>query len=196
MNRAALFCDETIDYRIPEEPDAGDIVTLRFRTAKDDADYVCVVICGLNIKIGMKKAESRGRFDYYECKLPVGEDVLYFYYEVTKNDEVCKYNRLGVSEDMELKRMFRITPGFHVPEWIKGAVMYQIFVDRFRNGDKTNDVVSDEYVYIGFPVKKVDKWGEDLSVYDVDRFYGGDIQGIIDQLIIAENAERLKESEM
>lgn len=182
MNRAALFCDETMDYRIPAEPDTGDIVTLRFRTAKDDADYVCVVICGLNLRIGMKKVENRGRFDYYECKFPAGEDVLYFYFEITKRGEVCKYNRLGVSDDMELKRMFRITPGFHVPEWIKGAVMYQIFVDRFRNGDKTNDVVSDEYVYIGFPVKKVEKWNEGLSVYDVDRFYGGDIQGIWDKL--------------
>lgn len=182
MNRAALFCDETIDYRIPAEPDTGDIVTLKFRTAKDDADQVCVVICGSNKKIEMKKVEDRGRFDYYECKLPVEEEVLYFYFEITSGDEVCKYNRLGVSEDMGLKRMFRITPGFHVPEWIKGAVMYQIFVDRFRNGDKNNDVVSDEYVYIGFPVKKVDKWGDEISVYDVDRFYGGDIQGIWDKL--------------
>ena len=29
--------------------------------------------------------------------------------------------------------------------------MYQIFVDRFCNGDPTNDVQSCEYVYIGKP---------------------------------------------
>lgn len=60
--------------------------------------------------------------------------------------------------------------------------MYQIFVDRFNNGDPTNDVLGDEYVYIGFPVTKVEKWNEQLSVLDVDRFYGGDIQGIWDKL--------------
>ena len=59
--------------------------------------------------------------------------------------------------------------------------MYQIFVDRFNNGDPTNDVLGDEYVYIGFPVTKVEKWDERLSVLDVDRFYGGDIQGIWDK---------------
>ena len=182
MNRAALFCDETIDYRIPAEPDTGDTVTLRFRTAKDDADYVCVVICGQNVRIGLKKVESRGWFDYYECKLPVGEDALHFYFEITSGEDMCRYNRLGVSDDMGLRRMFTITPGFHVPDWAKGAVMYQIFVDRFCNGDPTNDVVSDEYVYIGFPVEKVDRWNAGLSVLDVDRFYGGDIQGIIDKL--------------
>lgn len=182
MNRAALFCDETIDYRIPAEPDSGDIVTLRFRTAKDDADYVSVVICGLDVKIGLQKVETKGLFDYYECKLPVGEENLFFYFEITQGDEVCHYNRLGVSTDKDLRRMFRITPGFHVPEWSKGAVMYQIFVDRFYNGDPKNDVLTDEYVYIGFPVEKIDDWNAGVSLLDVDRFYGGDIQGIMDKL--------------
>ena len=182
MNRAALFCDETIDYRIPAEPDSGDIVTLRFRTAKDDADYVSVVICGLDVKIGLQKVETKGLFDYYECKLPVGEENHFFYFEITQGDEVCHYNRLGVSTDKDLRRMFRITPGFHVPEWSKGAVMYQIFVDRFYNGDPKNDVLTDEYVYIGFPVEKIDDWNAGVSLLDVDRFYGGDIQGIIDKL--------------
>lgn len=182
MNRAALFCDETIEFRIPAEPDSGDIVTLRFRTAKDDVDHVYAVICGQDEKIELEKAETKGLFDYYECKVPVGEDVLYFYFEIKHGDEVRHYNRLGVSDNKSLRKMFRITPGFHVPEWSKGAVMYQIFVDRFYNGDPKNDVLSDEYVYIGFPVTKVDKWDSGVSLLDVDRFYGGDIQGIIDKL--------------
>ena len=36
---------------------------------------------------------------------------------------------------------FQIMPGFSTPDWAKGAVMYQIFVDRFCNGDKKNDVL-------------------------------------------------------
>ena len=47
MNRQALFTDETQDYRRPEEPDAGETVTLRFRTAKDDVDRV-FYICSLS----------------------------------------------------------------------------------------------------------------------------------------------------
>ena len=170
MNRAALFCDETIEYRIPAEPDSGDMVTLRFRTAKDDADYVKLVICNKGIKIHLKKVETIGAFDYSECQMPVREEVIYFYFEITSGEDICCYNRLGVSEDMKLRRMFRITPGFHVPEWSKGAIMYQIFVDRFYNGDPKNDVLSDEYVYIGFPVTKVDKWDSGVSLLDVDRF--------------------------
>ena len=40
INRQALFSDETQDYRYPEEPDAGETVTLGFRTAKNDVDRV------------------------------------------------------------------------------------------------------------------------------------------------------------
>lgn len=182
MNRAALFCDETIDYRIPAEPEPGDLVTMRFRTAKEDADHVYMVFYGKDEKIELRRAESRGRFDYYETAVSVGETAIRFYFEVVQGEEVCRYNRLGVAEKMERQHMFTITPGFHVPEWAKGALMYQIFVDRFCNGDPSNDVESDEYVYIGFPVMKIDNWEEKLSVLDVDRFYGGDLQGILDKL--------------
>ncbi|MFR3628502.1 MAG: glycoside hydrolase family 13 protein [Lachnospiraceae bacterium] len=182
MEKAALFCDETVEYRCPEEPDPGDLVTLRFRTAKNNADHVSMIICGSGQRIELYKAESRGRFDFYETVISVGKTALRFYFEIKKGREICLYNRLGVTKDIQRQQMFAITPGFHVPDWAKGALMYQIFIDRFCNGDPDNDVVSDEYIYIGFPVMKIDDWREDLSVLDVDRFYGGDLQGIWDKL--------------
>ena len=69
-----------------------------------------------------------------------------------------------------------------MPDWAKGAVMYQIYIDRFCNGDPDNDVTDDEYIYIGFPVMKIDDWSDDPSVMDVERFYGGDLQGVWDKL--------------
>lgn len=36
----------------------------------------------------------------------------------------------------QVRRCFVILPGFVTPAWAKGAVMYQIFVDRFCNGDR------------------------------------------------------------
>ena len=182
MIKAALFCDETKEYRCPEEPDAGDEVRLRFRTAADDVERVVLVLPDENRRIELEKTASAGRFDYYETMFAVGDAPILFYFEIISGNEVCTYTRLGLSDNLERQCMFEITPGFHVPEWAKGAVMYQIFVDRFCNGDPSNDVVSDEYVYIGFPVSKVENWEEGLSVLDVDRFYGGDLKGILDKL--------------
>lgn len=43
MNKAALFCDGTEGYVYPPEPKENELVTFRFRTAKDDADRVGLV---------------------------------------------------------------------------------------------------------------------------------------------------------
>ena len=71
---------------------------------------------------------------------------------------------------------------FTAPDWAKGAVMYQIYTDRFCNGDPDNDVQTGEYFYIGEQVQHVDDWYRDPQPMDVREFYGGDIQGIIDKL--------------
>ena len=43
MNKAALFCDGTEGYVYPPEPKENELVTFRFRTAKDDGDRVGLV---------------------------------------------------------------------------------------------------------------------------------------------------------
>jgi alpha-glucosidase len=92
------------------------------------------------------------------------------------------YNRLGVSRRIEHGYSFFILPGFKTPDWAKGAVFYQIFVDRFYNGDRSNDVETGEYTYIGEKVEKVTDWEKPPAFMGVREFYGGDLQGIIDKL--------------
>ena len=89
---------------------------------------------------------------------------------------------MGVCGQSQEGHDFRITPGFHTPDWAKGVVMYQIFVDRFCNGDPGNDVEDCEYIYIGRPVYKVKNWNQNPSTMDVGCFYGGDLQGVWDKL--------------
>ena len=60
--------------------------------------------------------------------------------------------------------------------------MYQIFTDRFRNGDPENDVESGEYSYIHEQVNRVEEWSRSPQNMDVRNFYGGDLQGIIEKL--------------
>lgn len=88
-----------------------------------------------------------------------------------------------------------------VPQWAKSAVWYQIFPERFRNGDPSNDPKLKDI--IGADPAEMPKewqihpWGSDwhkLQPYEVKngepelwkhilrRRYGGDFQGIIDKL--------------
>lgn len=182
INTDALFSDETEDYRCPCEADEGDVVTLFFRTEKNGADAVYYIEPEHEKKIIMRYCKSEGLFDYYQTEVSVGKEPLFYFFQIEKEGESCLYNRLGVVESAEEGYHFCITPGFHVPSWIKGAVLYQIYVDRFCNGDPSNDVESNEYIYIGTPVEQVKDWNEPPSAMDVHRFYGGDLKGIWDKL--------------
>lgn len=60
--------------------------------------------------------------------------------------------------------------------------MYQIYVDRFYNGDPSNDVLTDEYRYIGANTVKVEDWNKYPDAMGVREFYGGDLQGVLDKM--------------
>lgn len=184
IDREALFCDETVDYRYPCEADAGQEVTFYFRTKKEDVDSVYFIEYDSQDRMkerDMAYSHSDGLFDYYSCRFIVGSGELRYFFRVDSGDDICFYNRLGAAEPSR-EYAFRLTPGFHVPEWSKGAVMYQVYLDRFCNGDPSNDVVTNEYIYIGRPVERVENWEETPSEMDVRRFYGGDIRGLWDKL--------------
>ena len=180
MNKKALFCDGTSQYVNPSEPECNGEVTLRFRTAKDDADQVCLVHD--EIQYEMEKAQTGEVFDYYEIKRQLGEEPFRYYFEIRSGSEVCYYNRCGVSERIVPEYDYVVCPGFHTPKWAKGAVMYQIFTDRFCNGDPANDVEDREYYYIGDYSRKVTDWNRYPASMDVREFYGGDLKGVWDKL--------------
>ena len=180
MKKEALFSDGTGNFVIPAEPKEYDTVTIRFRTAKNDASFVRV-IAGTEAYV-MRRAYTKGVFDYYELQWKLGEEPFRYCFEVNGMDEICYYNRCGVSDKIVDEYAFTIVPGFSTPDWAKGAVMYQIFVDRFYNGDAKNDVEDAEYIYIGEPCTKVKDWNKCPAFMGVREFYGGDLNGVLAKL--------------
>lgn len=180
MKEAALFCDGTASYVNPAEPVENELVTLRFRTAKDDVERVRLMtgVGGYD----MEKEKTEGEFDFYRINWRLNEEPFRYCFEIQSNDEKCYYSRCGVSKEIVEFYDFVIVPGFSTPGWAKGAVMYQIFTDRFYNGDKSNDVETNEYYYIGGYSQKVDDWNKYPATMGVREFYGGDLQGVIDKL--------------
>ncbi|MEY4926508.1 MAG: hypothetical protein RI894_944 [Bacteroidota bacterium] len=86
------------------------------------------------------------------------------------------------------------------PNWAKKVVWYQVFPERFRNGDPTNDPTLldtyGSYPYDSLSPWQIHTWGADWyqlqpyekkNSYDIwknisRRRYGGDLQGVIDKL--------------
>ncbi len=178
--RQALFCDGTENFVSPMEPDPGDTVTLRFRTGHDTADAVYCVSGGH--KKAMSLEYSAGCFDYYATEFVVSDAPIVYFFEIRSGSDSWFYDKCGVTYDLQPERPFCLVPGFSTPDWAKGAVMYQIFPDRFCNGDPSNDVLDGEYFYLGAPVRHVDDWMKPPDPDGVREFYGGDLKGIMDKL--------------
>ena len=180
MNKTALFCDGTEGYVYPPEPKESELVTFRFRTAKDDVDRVGLVTSADTYV--MEKECTQGEFDYYTFETRLGEEPFRYCFEVQSGTEKYYYGRCGISREILEYYNFVVVPGFSTPDWAKGAVMYQIFTDRFYNGDKSNDVETNEYYYIGDYSQRVTNWDKYPANMGVREFYGGDLQGVMDKL--------------
>lgn len=180
LNRNALFADETKSYRIPINPAANSKVIIRFRAERDNVDAVYLVAG--NYRYNMYSYKKEGIFEFFETEIEVKEETIFYYFEIVVGRIKCYYNKIGVTKEVQPSYSFSVIPGFSVPEWAKGAVIYQIFTDRFFNGDENNDVLDREYSYIQDGVVRVKDWSKYPALMGVREFYGGDLQGVLDKM--------------
>ena len=180
LSKKALFSDGTKDYRSPAEPRENDKVTIRFRTKRDNVDMVW--LCSREKKQRMKRTETKWDFDYYSVEIQLGSEPFFYYFKVVTGILECYYYRYGVNDKPREEYYFCIVPGFSTPEWAKGAVMYQILVDRFYNGNPAGDVLDGEYYYVDGPTKHVENWAHCPQGISVREFYGGDLEGVRQKL--------------
>jgi len=101
-----------------------------------------------------------GTFDYYIKKLSIFGNYLTYSFKIFDGDKYFEYPEIF---SLQLDTLNY----FHTPDWISNAIFYQIFPERFANGDTTND-----------PLNTV-KWG---GKPEYNNFFGGDLMGIIDNL--------------
>ena len=79
---------------------------------------------------------------------------------------------------------FNILANNQAPDWVHDTVFYQIFPDRFADGDPSNNVRDGEYLRYGRPAV-ARSWGERPHPHGESggvEFYGGDLQGITQRL--------------
>ena len=181
-----FFSDETEAFRSPAEPEPGQNVSVRLRVEKNVPVRVRLWV-DRELSGYLAKRRSDKLFDWYEGTIACDEAMRSYCFIVEYADRVIACQSGGarwVNEENPLdpRFNFRIMPGFHVPHWAKGALQYQIFTDRFRNGDKSNDVRAGEYAYGDSHIKHAKHWRALPGTDDYRCFYGGDLQGVISQL--------------
>ena len=180
LESKALFSDGTKNYREPSEPNINETVKIKLRTKKDNVEKTYLIYD--DNRLELKKEKSDELFDYYIGEITVQDKIIEYYFEITIGNFSCFYNKRGISREPNNHFNYRISPGFKTPDWAKGAVFYQIFVDRFYNGDKSNDVINNEYLYVEKLARKINDWNRYPDADSIRDFYGGDIKGVIEKL--------------
>lgn len=137
---------------------------------------------------------------YYKFRVQDGLDTDWYGDNSTDDHDNLGQGGEGAPSDDEPFPAFQLTvyqPGFVTPTWLQNANVYQIFPDRFRNGDITNDYCRAGAstgcpVFYGNPdVVAHTTWNEAIndprqpgdSFNDYgNQFYGGDLWGVIEKL--------------
>jgi alpha-glucosidase len=109
--------------------------------------------------------------------------VEHYRFVLLTTDGVWNYNAFGLLAHTPTDHNdFRLQAEYHAPLWVTESVFYQIFPDRFADGDPSNNVRDGEWVYEGHPVQARD-WNElPEQANAVREFFGGDLQGITQRL--------------
>lgn len=173
-----IFSDTTSEYVTPVNPKSGDTVTIRLRVLHERGNKTAELVTE-DKTYPMTVGKRKNGFDYFDVALTIDKPLKY-HFKITIGSTSYVYDLRGIVGYNIPEYNFCVIPDFDIPDWAKGAVMYQIFVDRFCNGDTSNDVISGEYKYVDGLVSKRE-WNEEITD-GIHDFYGGDLQGVIDKL--------------
>ena len=144
----------------------------RFELNKEENNYYSAQINELK-EVGLY-------YYYFEVEVEIdGQRKTLYYGKNVENGNVVEYKY----EDI-IKYQITVYKDFKVPEWYKDGVMYQIFVDRFNNGNrnkKPNNPKENSFIYANWtdtPMYIKDK-NDHVARWD---FHGGNLKGIIEKL--------------
>lgn len=177
MNFAAVQHAPDTVYAYPVNENT---LRLRIKTAKGDCTRICVRYKNTYDHVSSPSRQkmqliSTDKYnDYYEADITEPGKRFKYYFELTdQSGTVWNYSNYGFAPYNENYNKFFIYPYLFeedlpgAPDWARQGLIYQIFIDRFNNGDPSND--PDNCV----------EWD---AIPDRKSFYGGDFKGIMDKL--------------
>ncbi len=160
-----------------------DTLVIRIRVAKNDMSNVTIMYKDRYdepeipfTKKTMIKKESTDLFDFYEVELSLEtKRFKYIFMLEDKNKKTMYYSEIGIMESLlkpKEKGNFQFAylceqDVLDEVYWGSEGVVYQIFPDRFYNGDKANDP------------NNTQAWGDKPTR---ENMFGGDLEGIIQKL--------------
>ena len=164
-------------------------ITLRLLVESFSLPKKVLLIMG-DMEIPMHFAFEAGTSRFYECQveMPSEAGLLFYYFCVCADDSTlfygnnsCHCGGIGEISYTVPESRYQITvyeKDYKTPDWMKNAVVYQIFPDRFCRGKET-PFHGIERKWDEEPFYRADQFGGEYLSND---FFGGNFDGILKKL--------------
>ncbi len=170
----------------------GDDVTIRLRAALDaPIERILLRTCpdGEQFFTEMQPADAARAgvppaCRWWQATLRLNMPVTTYRFLLFTADGVWWYNGSGLHRHVPTDAEdFRLLADYTAPAWLHDQVFYQIFPDRFADGDPANNVRDGEFEYRDVR-SRAKRWGEPLGrgLAALVEFYGGDLPGVEQRL--------------
>ncbi|HEX2914827.1 MAG TPA: maltodextrin glucosidase [Chloroflexia bacterium] len=186
---ASIHHDGSPLYTIPDATafEPGAEVTLRLRTGLNAPVEKVFLRTSPDGEQRVVPAEFAGKdaaCNWWEVRLKLEMPLMHYRFLLLTAEGGYWFNAAGVTRhDQPDAGDFKLLAGYQAPEWVRQSVFYQIFPDRFADGDPSNNVRTGEYSRYGRPVV-AREWGALPSKgFEASfEFFGGDLQGVLQKL--------------
>ena len=137
--------------------------------------------------VTLEKQGEKGAYHIFGGDFSLTAPGLYFYFFRVHNPQGSfRLFRQGDDTNMEAGDLWQVScvpAAFHTPDWAKGALIYQVFPDRFHRVGKPDLTGKLE------PYSVHENWYEDVDwrpdetgIIQNNDFFGGNFRGVIEKL--------------
>lgn len=185
----SVYSDGTkyfVSNPLPAKKDTVQIQIRFYEDAPVEHVFLRTKINGTEQLFKMQQSKVENGLVYYETSVQIFEDCLHYHFYLATKNEIFYYNQKGITTYIPNELYdFKILTDYKQPTWVKDAVFYQIFPERFCNGNPDNDVKDKEYTFDGHDTIQIKDWNQEPLPYDKSfclDFYGGDLEGVTKQI--------------
>jgi len=174
------------DYLSNPRPRLGELVRLRLLTplgAPIEQVVLRTIPNGEQQFTDMRPGPEQAGMQAWEADLRVNEPRVPYRFAIRTREVVWWLNAVGIGQGVPFSLFdFKLLADTPAIPWLSGSVFYQIFPDRFENGDPTNDPHHEALPYRNWRRDTL-PWGQPAPrEAGLLPFYGGDLAGITQRL--------------
>lgn len=185
----SVYSDGTECFVSNPQPKLFETVKIWLRVY-DDAPvkhiFLRTVPNGAEKLVEAKKEKVENGLAYYAAELQITEKRMHYHFYLVCDDVIYFYNQKEITTYVpDHTYDFVLLTDYKQPEWVKKSVFYQIFPERFCNGNPENDVKDGEYQLNGHDTIQIKDWDSEPLPYEKGfclDFFGGDLEGVKEKI--------------